>query len=72
MASERRGDKSNFVFNSIFTAMGMCLLSVAGWIGLSVADIPAIKVEIQNINRVMGAQISDHETRIRKLEGAHR
>lgn len=51
------------------------LLSLLGWIGVNIADIPVIKTEITQIKEGMSAQVQinvkrldDHETRIRTLE----
>ena len=63
------------LFNCIFVAMGMVLLSVVIWIGANVAHIPAIEQKIDDFiisaNTKLAdhdARIGDHETRIRTLE----
>lgn len=71
------GRGENTLFNAIFAAMGLLLLGIAGWIGQSVAHLPAIEQKLvdfsESTNAILAdhkAILTDHETRIRTLENA--
>lgn len=56
-------------FNMLFTGMGLLLLGIAGWIAASVAHIPSIDQKLEDFIKTATSTFSDHETRIRNLEG---
>jgi len=56
------------VFNILFSAMGMLLLGVAGWIAMSVAHIPSIEQKLDDFMITANTILMDHESRLRKLE----
>jgi hypothetical protein len=68
MADKPSFANSMWLFNAIFAAMGMLLLAVAGWIGTSVSHIPQIEQKLDDFMKEATGTLSDHETRIRKLE----
>ena len=71
------------IFNMIFSALGVVLLGVAGWIATSVAHLPAIEQKMDDFIAAAGVRftgtdsklaeheksIADHEVRIRVIEG---
>jgi hypothetical protein len=56
------------VFNILFSAMGLLLLGVAGWIATSVAHIPSIEQKLDDFMITANQVLVDHEGRLRKLE----
>lgn len=65
----------NGLYNMLFAAMGLLLLAIAGWIGQSVAHLPAIEQKLDDFSGSTNAVLADHksiladhETRIRTLE----
>jgi hypothetical protein len=57
------------LFNLLFAGMGTVLLSVAGWIALSVAHLPAIEQKMDDFILAATGKLDDHETRIRQNSG---
>lgn len=58
----------NKLFNVIFSSMGLLLLGIAGWIGTSVAHIPAIEQKLEDFIKVASATLEDHESRLRSQD----
>lgn len=62
-------DDENRVFHSLYSAMGIVLLGVVGWIGSNVSHIPALEQKLDDYHSAEVASLLDHEQRIRSLEG---
>ena len=77
MADDAKGDvkltESKF-FHYIATGMSIIIISLMGWIGVNVADIPIIKTQLTAVVQQIGhdgwisEKLDDHESRIRKME----
>ncbi|HZZ81617.1 MAG TPA: hypothetical protein VFE62_24155 [Gemmataceae bacterium] len=55
--------------NALIAGMGALLLLVAGWIGNSASHIPTIEQKLEDFMTQANGIFSDHEARIRILEG---
>lgn len=58
--------KDSFLFNSIFSALGVLLLGIVAWIGASVAHLPAIEQKMDDFMYSTTNTLTDHESRLRK------
>ncbi len=61
-------------FHYIATAMSVIIITLMGWIGVNVADIPVIKNQLLTVTSQISPdgwipkKFDDHESRIRNLE----
>lgn len=56
------------IYNKLFLGMGGALFSVACWIGLSVAHLPAIEQKLDDYIVTTNNQINDLKAEINRLE----
>lgn len=60
--------QSSYLFHLFFSGMATALLSIAGWIAVSVAHLPGIEQKLDDYINQATTELSDHEARIRKIE----
>lgn len=56
------------LFHSVFSAMGLLLLAIAGWIGMSVAHLPAIEQKLDDYIISSNNTLADFDKRITAIE----
>lgn len=63
-----QNESDTYLFNIIFSAMGMVLMGVAGWIAVSVAHLPAIEQKLDDYIISADNKLADLNQRVGKLE----